>query len=538
MFEDLIPSAQAQTPAPPSGLFDDLIPRGGAGGGAVADAPSTRSAASPPAGLFDDLIPAGGAAAGTAAGVSSETAPSVGSVLKQFAIGIPEGAMNMAGAVNDAMTLQPVQHAILSALFGESEADALAPSESKLLHQALPAVANPQNYPARNFAERVARGVGEGMPAVAIPGGPVAGRVLTQTLAGGTGALAAEAVPDSYKEAAQFAGNLIGAGIPALRSAVLDAIERVGVPPEHIDPADIEGLARSVTRRDLLNFSAFKRQVIGDAAERGFVTPQELEQNYGKATADEYRGASTSANGEAAPPQGADRDRPGSDAPEGQQFPGPGENGGGSPRPADATPSIQSPPADAERGTAAGSVETKDTGTPSDAPRPEEAVRSGEITSAEPSGPGTTGPPLDQAQPPQNGVPSGAVSIFRGQEVEGVPSHRLAGQPPDIKKPPIGDDGEKAELHHVGQVQDGRIKAMTQTEHRVGDNFKKNHPNTGKKASLIDRVLSRSFREGYWEQQSKAGAFDNLPRLSQTQIDELKRAARAQRKLPEQRSDE
>jgi hypothetical protein len=29
MFEDLIPSASGQTPAPPPGMFDDLIPAGG-----------------------------------------------------------------------------------------------------------------------------------------------------------------------------------------------------------------------------------------------------------------------------------------------------------------------------------------------------------------------------------------------------------------------------------------------------------------------------------------------------------------------------
>ena len=43
MFEDLIPSAQAQTLAPTPGLFDDLIPAGAAAGGAggmIAEPPS------------------------------------------------------------------------------------------------------------------------------------------------------------------------------------------------------------------------------------------------------------------------------------------------------------------------------------------------------------------------------------------------------------------------------------------------------------------------------------------------------------------
>jgi A nuclease of the HNH/ENDO VII superfamily with conserved LHH len=109
--------------------------------------------------------------------------------------------------------------------------------------------------------------------------------------------------------------------------------------------------------------------------------------------------------------------------------------------------------------------------------------------------------------------------------------------PPAAGRAPWGRR-RKVELHHAGQVQDGLIKALTQTDHRIGENFKKNHPNTGKKASLIDRVLSRSFREGYWEQQSREGKFDHLPRLSETQIEELQRAAKARRKPRQRRSDE
>ena len=47
MFEDLIPSAPAATPAPPPGLFDDLIPAGAAGGGMFAVAERTDGLASP-----------------------------------------------------------------------------------------------------------------------------------------------------------------------------------------------------------------------------------------------------------------------------------------------------------------------------------------------------------------------------------------------------------------------------------------------------------------------------------------------------------
>jgi hypothetical protein len=403
LFDDLIPAAAGETSAPPPGLFDDLIPAGGDANAApeaagtkeqtsIANESSAPSRASPKPGLFDDLIPTASTASGTAEGASDENEPSIGSVLKQFAIGVPEGAINMAGAVNDVMTMRPEQHAIMRALFGEQEADKFAPSMSKLLHDALPSVLNPQNYPPHNLTERVARGVGEGMPAVAIPGGTIAGRVLTQGLAGATGALAAEAVPEPYKDTAQLLGNLVGAGIPALRSAVVDAIKRVGIAPERIDPADIDGVARSVTRRDLLNLNAFKRQVTGDALERGFVTPEELEQTYGKGTADEYRGSSTPENGAAPPPQGAERGGPGSLSPEGQQLHGPGENGGRSREPtrasAEAVPSTEPKPGDAERGTSAeppgpnerAASRAADSSTPPNASGPEEAVRSSEVT--------------------------------------------------------------------------------------------------------------------------------------------------------------
>src|SRR5262249_1563518 len=154
MFEDLVPSAQAQTPAPPPGPFDDLIPasgEAGRAGGIVAE---------PPAG--------------------TEPRASVGSVLQQLAIGVPEGGLSTAGTASDVMSGNFLTHRIVSALAGEKVADAVAPSHNKLLHEALPTVLNPENYPARNLPERIARGVGEALPGVAIPGGSLASRALTQ----------------------------------------------------------------------------------------------------------------------------------------------------------------------------------------------------------------------------------------------------------------------------------------------------------------------------------------------------------------------
>jgi hypothetical protein len=45
-----------------------------------------------------------------------------------------------------------------------------------------------------------------------------------------------------------------------------------------------------------------------------------------------------------------------------------------------------------------------------------------------------------------------------------------------LGKPPIGDDGYPMELHHMDGTPDGGITPMTRTQHRLGENFLKNHP--------------------------------------------------------------
>ena len=66
-------------------------------------------------------------------------------------------------------------------------------------------------------------------------------------------------------------------------------------------------------------------------------------------------------------------------------------------------------------------------------------------------------------------------------------------------KAPVGKDGKPVELHHEGQANNGPLKEMTRTDHRVGDNFKKNHPNTGKQPSQVDRTQFRQQRKQYWK---------------------------------------
>jgi hypothetical protein len=43
-------------------------------------------------------------------------------------------------------------------------------------------------------------------------------------------------------------------------------------------------------------------------------------------------------------------------------------------------------------------------------------------------------------------------------------------------KAPIGPDGHPMELHHVDRTPEGGTKPMSRTEHRLGENYQKNHP--------------------------------------------------------------
>ena len=70
-------------------------------------------------------------------------------------------------------------------------------------------------------------------------------------------------------------------------------------------------------------------------------------------------------------------------------------------------------------------------------------------------------------------------------------------------KAPLDKDGKPVELHHEGQPQNGQLKEMTQEEHRGGDNFKKNHTNTGQEPSQIDRSEAAKARRQHWKNKVK-----------------------------------
>ena len=69
-------------------------------------------------------------------------------------------------------------------------------------------------------------------------------------------------------------------------------------------------------------------------------------------------------------------------------------------------------------------------------------------------------------------------------------------------KAQVGKDGKPVELHHEGQQTNGQTREMTQTEHRGGENFKKNHPNTGQQPSQINRNQANQARRKHWKQKA------------------------------------
>ncbi len=74
---------------------------------------------------------------------------------------------------------------------------------------------------------------------------------------------------------------------------------------------------------------------------------------------------------------------------------------------------------------------------------------------------------------------------------------------------PIGDDGQRVELHHRNQNPDGPIDEMTRRDHRGPGNHGRNHPlpNQG-----VDHGKDwDNYRRRHWEKEWDSGRFDDLP---------------------------
>ena len=81
------------------------------------------------------------------------------------------------------------------------------------------------------------------------------------------------------------------------------------------------------------------------------------------------------------------------------------------------------------------------------------------------------------------------------------PSER--GRAPKSKK-----DGYSIEIHHDEQNPQGPFREMTRTDHRLGSNYKKNHPNLTRK-SKIDRTQWKYQQRKYWENEWDSGRWNN-----------------------------
>lgn len=69
-------------------------------------------------------------------------------------------------------------------------------------------------------------------------------------------------------------------------------------------------------------------------------------------------------------------------------------------------------------------------------------------------------------------------------------------------KAPTGKDGHPTELHHDQKNPTAPAKEMTRTDHRLGPNFKKNHPNTGQEPSNVDRSHAARNRRQHWKKRA------------------------------------
>lgn len=91
-----------------------------------------------------------------------------------------------------------------------------------------------------------------------------------------------------------------------------------------------------------------------------------------------------------------------------------------------------------------------------------------------------------------------------------LPNDRITGPPSRRGGAPIGDDGHPVEIHHEEQSPNSLKTEMTRTDHRLGENYTKNHPNTGQQPSLIDRNEFARERRDYWSQEWDSGKFDRF----------------------------
>ena len=169
-----------------------------------------------------------------------DKSPTMKSIAMQVPTGFNEATADTLGAPVDAMTW------VLNRIPGVDIKEPFGGSDSIKRGMASVGVPNPDDVPAQNAAERIARGTGGGIASMIVPeaaigtlakGGALApeavetaGRIFGRSagpgdvaktavvggMAGGTGETAAELSPEAYRPAARVAGNIVGGGAGAL----------------------------------------------------------------------------------------------------------------------------------------------------------------------------------------------------------------------------------------------------------------------------------------------------------------------------------
>jgi RHS repeat-associated protein len=116
------------------------------------------------------------------------------------------------------------------------------------------------------------------------------------------------------------------------------------------------------------------------------------------------------------------------------------------------------------------------------------------------------------------GVGLAASVLTKGKKIpckvtKKIPRNKLKYRPKDRGKAPIGSDGKPVELHHIEQDKGNKSPRaeMTVKDHRVGDNYSNNHPNTGQQPSAVDRAESHQQHQAYWNGEWDNGEFVGLP---------------------------
>jgi uncharacterized protein RhaS with RHS repeats len=94
--------------------------------------------------------------------------------------------------------------------------------------------------------------------------------------------------------------------------------------------------------------------------------------------------------------------------------------------------------------------------------------------------------------------------------LEKIPNKDLKDPPGKRGNAPIGNDGHPVEIHHDGQKSSSPLVELTRTDHRGGENYKKNHQNTGERPSEIERKEWRKQQKQYWRNEWDKGRFHDM----------------------------